>query len=106
MQGGAFAEPEQSPPVAPIRRASEAYTDRSSSDPRGRMRFGVVSPSPARGDALAIGAVGWTGCGATARARCTGRTALEPANTGADEKAVSEIGDNMRAVSAIDVKNA
>jgi hypothetical protein len=86
--------------------APEGYTERSSNDPRGRMRLGVVSPSLARGDVLAMGAAGWTGCEATARARCTGRTALEPASTGADEKAASEVGDNMRAVSAIDVKDA
>jgi hypothetical protein len=92
--------------MTPHRAASAAYTDRSSSDPRGRMRLGDASPSLARGDAPAIGAAGWIGWGATARARCTGRTALEPANTGADEKAESEVGDNMRAVSATGVKNA
>jgi hypothetical protein len=69
--------------------------------------LGVAPPSPARGDAFAVGAADWAGCWVTARTRCTGRAAPEPIGAGADEKADSEVGDNMmRAVSAIGVKDA
>ena len=89
--------------------APNGYTDRSSSDPRGRMRLGVArSPSPARGDALAAGGR------LLGRLRGDGTYALHrptigagrPASAGADEKAASEVGDNMRAVSAIGIKDA
>ncbi|MGA8196093.1 MAG: hypothetical protein WB902_22285 [Acetobacteraceae bacterium] len=43
----------------------------------------------------------------TERTRCTGRAVPAPTGTGADEKAESDVGDNMmRTVSAIGVKDA
>jgi hypothetical protein len=70
------------------------------------MRLGVP-PSPVGGDAAAIGAGGGTGRSITARTRCsTERVVKDPVWTGPDENAEREVGDNMQAVSIINVKVA
>ena len=82
----------------PPQERRRAYTDKSSRDPRGSTRFGVPAPSPPTG-AVAEDRAERAGCVAgtsVERTRCTGLAPPSAACATLEEKAESELRDNMR----------
>ena len=76
---------------------SAGYTDRSSREPRGRMRPGVKPPGGTRaiGAVAGAGSRGWL---PTARTGCTGPGSPGPICDTGMENAASEPRDNMLAI--------